>query len=704
MDLIMSFLGTVFGTVMRFWYHVIPNYGWSIILFTFTMKLVLLPLNIWLHKNSIKIIKLQAPINNIKADFFGDPSTIADKQAELYQKERYNPLANLIPLCIQIVLLMGLVEVIYHPFTYILQISPEITNAVVQQTISLMNLNPESGSLQLSVVSAVQSMQWNAEFTALFPSAEGQAALALIKGFQTQFMGFDICWIPSQMRGWLILAPLVAGFSSWLLCVYQNAQNVLQSEQGKANKWITMAISVGLSLYLGWFVPLGVALYWVIGNLYAILQTVCLNLAINPRHYVDYEALEESRRRLRELESLQQVQDKHEAKLLAKREKEAYKRFFSIGNKHLVFYSEKSGFYKYYRATIEYLLNHSNVVIHYVTNDPNDQIFEIAKENPQIKPYYIGLKRTITLMMKIDADIVVMTTPDLDNYYIKRSYVRKDIEYVYMTHGIGCMNMVTNRSAYDHFDSIFCVGQHQIDEVREMEEMYHTPAKHLIPAGFGMLDDVIAGYDKMEQHHNDKPIILIAPSWQKDNILDSCIDAMLESLLEKDYCIVVRPHPEYVKRYQDRTHSLIERWGSVAPDRLTIETDFSSNVTIYTADVLITDWSGIAYEFSFATLKRTLYVNTPMKILNPDFDKYKTKPFDLVIREKIGVTIMPDEAGKTADVVKGMLDSQESDIEVLRGIREQSIFNIGHGGEVTGQYLLKRLLQKTQGKEKSYEE
>ncbi len=34
-------------------------------------------------------------------------------------------------------------------------------------------------------------------------------------------------------------------------------------------------------------------------------------------------------------------------------------------------------------------------------------------------------------MMKMDADIVIMTTPELDNNYIKRSYMRKDIEYIF---------------------------------------------------------------------------------------------------------------------------------------------------------------------------------------------------------------------------------------------------------------------------------
>lgn len=41
----------------------------------------------------------------------------------------------------------------------------------------------------------------------------------------------------------------------------QNTGNVLQSEQPRLSKYGMMALSVGLSLYLGWLVPIGVAIY-----------------------------------------------------------------------------------------------------------------------------------------------------------------------------------------------------------------------------------------------------------------------------------------------------------------------------------------------------------------------------------------------------------------------------------------------------------
>jgi YidC/Oxa1 family membrane protein insertase len=362
----------------------------------------------------------------------------------------------------------------------------------------------------------------------------------------------------------------------------------------------------------------------------------------------------------------------------------------------LVFYSEASGFYKYYQAVIEYLLSHSTIVIHYVTNDPNDQVFELAKTQHKIKPYYIGQKRLITLMMKMDADMVVMTTPDLDNFYIKRSYIRKDVEYVYIPHAIGSTHLTTNEGCYDHYDSVLCTGQFQIQELRESERVYETPKKNLIPYGFGLLDNLIAQYEKMQtnQVENSKKRILIAPSWQKDNILDSCLDQILSALLGKGYLIIVRPHPEYKKRYVAKMNAMIERYKDVSRDELIIETDFSSNVTIFTADLVVTDWSAISCEFSFSTLKPTLFINTPMKIMNKNYKKIELEPLEFSLRKQIGIEIELDHLNRVADVVAELFSKQNEFHDRIRQVRQETFFNIGHSGEAGGKYIIQRIIEK----------
>ena len=366
-----------------------------------------------------------------------------------------------------------------------------------------------------------------------------------------------------------------------------------------------------------------------------------------------------------------------------------------------MFYSEGSGFYKYFKGAIEWLLENSDAPIHYVTNDPDDQVFGMAKREPRIKPYYIGQKKTITLMMKMDADVVVTTQEDLDNYYNKRSYVRKDVEYVFMFHHMTSTHLVATRESYDNYDAILCVGPHQVKELRRAEELRKLPAKDLVECGYGLMDEVIAAYErdgKAIARNDGRPVVLIAPSWQEDCILDSCIDEMLRSLLGHGYRIIVRPHPEYTKRYRARWEALLARYSQVPEDELYFERDFSSNDSVLSSDILITDWSSIPCEFCFATKKPAVFVDTAMKVSNPDYRELGIEPTDISLRNRIGRSVAVEDVPSIDAVVAHMLETQDewrgSIAEVLDGF----VFNLGHGGEVAGEYLLNRMLTKQEEK------
>ena len=75
------------------------------------------------------------------------------------------------------------------------------------------------------------------------------------------------------------------------------------------------------------------------------------------------------------------------------------------------------------------------------------------------------------------------------------------------------------------------------------------------------MDDLIEKVNNIENKKiNDKKMILIAPSHQEDNILESCIDEMLNQLLDKDYKIIVRPHPQFIRRSKQKIDELLEKY------------------------------------------------------------------------------------------------------------------------------------------------
>ena len=232
MEKISELIAIPLGTVMDWCYSFLNNYGLAILLFTLISKIILLPVSVWVQKNSIKMVQIQPAVNRIKAKYYGDADTIAEEQAKMYKDVHYRPMLTLVPLFIQIVLLLGVV-------------------AVIRARIG--------------------------------------------GGYDMNFLGFDLSLVPSEAMGKMLVVPFAAALSAALLCIAQNHSNVLQAEQNKLSQWGMSILSVGLSLFLGFFVPGGIGLYWIASNLFAILQLYLLNAAIPPKKYVDYDELERKR-------------------------------------------------------------------------------------------------------------------------------------------------------------------------------------------------------------------------------------------------------------------------------------------------------------------------------------------------------------------------------------------------------------------------
>ena len=622
----MQIISAPLGLLMKAVYDLTGNYGLAIILFTFLTKIILLPVSLWVHANGIKMVKLEPAVNRLKIRYFGDPDKVADEQAALYKQAHYSPFAGVIPVVVQVILLIGLVQIISHPETWL-----------------------------------------------------GGATL------NTQFLGLDLSKTPMSAWGVYILVPLLAGLAALVLSLAQNRLNPLQASQGKAAQMSTAALTVGISLVLGFTVPAGVGLYWIASNLLTILQQVVLNKIRNPEKEIDKAELEASRKELADYTNT--GKETKRSREETRREKADYKRFFSVGNKHIVFYSESSGFYKYFERIIAYLLENSKMTIHYVTSDPNDQIFDIAKDQPRIAPYYIGPKKLITLFMKVEADVMVMTMSDLGNYQYKRSYYSKTIRYVYVFHYPLSTHMVLHTGALRHYDTILCVGDFQFEEIRQTEKLFGDPEQELIACGYGQLEKLYDAYQEMPKTKREKPKVLIAPSWQPDNILDSCIDSLLAELLGKGFEVTVRPHPEYVKRYGERMDAIIRRYEDYTGGDLFFETDFTGNTSIFDSDTVISDWSGTAYEFVLVTEKPCVFIDTTPKINNPDYEKITVPPLEFSLRDQVGIRVKPDSLEGLAEQIRGII-GDESYAEKLREIRNKYIANFGHSGEVAGQYLI----------------
>ena len=138
--------------------------------------------------------------------------------------------------------------------------------------------------------------------------------------------------------------------------------------------------------------------------------------------------------------------------------------------RQIVFYSENKNSLFIFESLINELINTHNCNICYVTSSKDEPI--LKNSNKKIKTFCVGegIART-KFFLNLKANILIMTMPDLETFHIKRSKIYP-VHYVYIFHSMISTHLGYRKEAFDHFDSIFCVGNYQIEEIRSAERIY----------------------------------------------------------------------------------------------------------------------------------------------------------------------------------------------------------------------------------------
>jgi len=366
-----------------------------------------------------------------------------------------------------------------------------------------------------------------------------------------------------------------------------------------------------------------------------------------------------------------------------------------LDERSIVFYSESSVIlYPYVEEVIRELQNRDQKIC-YLTSSKYDPIFKNKSKN--IKVFYIGDSEIekMNFFLRLKAKVLIMTMPDLGSYHIKRSKVFP-VHYVYAFHTIVSTHMVFQKSAFDQFDSIFCIGQHQVQEIRATEQLYNLKQKNLVECGYGLFDRLIRLRSSFTQQNflskNNKKNVLIAPSWGKQNLLESTGIELIKILLDAGYHVTVRPHPMTVKKSSKLIKQIKEKFEK-NPDFI-LDTNTSSFEQLFSSYALITDWSGIAHEYAFVCERPVIFVDTPKKVNNKEYKKIGLEPFEISIRDKIGeiVSIQNIETiPERIEFLYGHVTEFKSKIEK---IHNNVIFNIGESGKVMANEIIRIINEK----------
>src|SRR3954470_10369097 len=105
--------------VLTFWHDLIGNFtgswGFAIILLTFTVRIVILPLTFKGVKSMQRLQQLQPEIKEIQARYKGDRQRMNQEIMAFYQREKVNPLGSCLPLALQIPFFIALFQLLRSP-------------------------------------------------------------------------------------------------------------------------------------------------------------------------------------------------------------------------------------------------------------------------------------------------------------------------------------------------------------------------------------------------------------------------------------------------------------------------------------------------------------------------------------------------------------------------------------------------------------
>jgi YidC/Oxa1 family membrane protein insertase len=104
----MGILENLLQVILTFIHRFIPNWGWSIVVLTILVRIVLFPLSLKSLKNTAHMAELQPKLKVIQEQYKDDTAKLQQEQMDLYRREGVNPAAGCLPMLLQFPILIAL--------------------------------------------------------------------------------------------------------------------------------------------------------------------------------------------------------------------------------------------------------------------------------------------------------------------------------------------------------------------------------------------------------------------------------------------------------------------------------------------------------------------------------------------------------------------------------------------------------------------
>ena len=320
----------------------------------------------------------------------------------------------------------------------------------------------------------------------------------------------------------------------------------------------------------------------------------------------------------------------------------------------------------------------------FLTSSKDDPCFDQGYQ--YVKAEFIGEgNAAFARLNMLSAGVLLSTTPGLNVYQWKRS--RNVKHYAHVLH---MSNDATTYRLFglDYYDAVLLTGDYQKADLRYLEKERGIPEKNLVTVGCAYLD-VLAQKMKDVPEESEHPFtVLVSPSWGDVGVLKRYGEKLLDPLSKTGWRIIVRPHPQSKKSEAD----MLERLEARYKDCPNVEWDYERD-NIYSlkkADIMISDFSGIIFDYTFLRDKPVMYVKAGMNLM--PYDAYDLpghgeKLWQFETLKKIGLELDESQFENIKEVIQNASDS-ESLAAGRKRAKEEAWMEIGLAGKNIADYII----------------
>lgn len=317
----------------------------------------------------------------------------------------------------------------------------------------------------------------------------------------------------------------------------------------------------------------------------------------------------------------------------------------------------------------------------YMTASKDDPA--LSNEYEHIKAEFIGEgNKAFSKLNFLNATIVLSTTPGLDVYQWKRS---KNVKYYIHIPHAACDITGYRMFGIDYYDAILLSGEYQVNDVRALEALRGLPSKELVKVGIPYMDKMS---QRLENNPSCEPhdrTVLLAPSWGPSAIFSKFGDKILQALLDTGYHIIVRPHPQSFTSEAEMINKIIEKYPE--SEKIEWNRDTDNFDVLKRSDILISDFSGIVYDFSLVYNKPIIYADV----------EYDPSPYDswwldqtywtLTALPRLGQELTKDNLDNIKEIIDDCLENPIYE-QGRKDICAETWEHKGEGAKRTADYIM----------------